>query len=547
MELPGLCSELPAEDSPTGTTWKAVVNHGGGDDDTSQSSSSVTKRKKRRRPRGGKREEGNGDDAATRGCASPVTVTSPVMVGESSEQTQQLSANASFRVVAFVSRVRTRIRRSHELLAKRLGVGLLGLSIAHKLTLVYSFSIGNGGLLCDRMMKVLSISAFLLHTGLALPYIGMRRELWVHYCVLVMDCFIRGVKLAVQREFSWAVYNVVAWGFCLYPAGGWGLHQFLNAVQQQEATTRDAVARCAVVTLVANAMPILYFALNGLLCVGFSRDPGQFCGIRVYVNDAAIFALLGTAMLAIMLTLQPISQKQMARLEDIPTQQLVSFGFYGLLLMIALTLHTQNEIFGPLSPTVSLINLAAAPCLILFLVTSAAGIMSGNRRPQGIRSSATAAASARETNTEFGSLIRPRIIMAGFTSLYILLQLCPVDEMIRSPFGPLSLTSAVFHVVITMEHAAVSWSALFHHLVHASSCLILGIPALRSQDWGRVATLSFYLLILFPGLVMVFVRFCRSVRAHGRNSTAKCVASTLSVFWTGVVPVMLYLGADTLG
>ena len=320
MELPGLCSELPAEDSPTGTTWKAVVNHGGGDDDTSQSSSSVTKRKKRRRPRGGKREEGNGDDAATRGCASPVTVTSPVMVGESSEQTQQLSANASFRVVAFVSRVRTRIRRSHELLAKRLGMGLLGLSIAHKLTLVYSFSIGNGGLLCDKMTKVLSISAFLLHTGLALPHIGMRRELWVHYCVLVMDCFIRGVKLAVQREFSWAVYNVVAWGFCLYPAGGWGLHQFLNAVQQQEATTRDAVARCAVVTLVANAMPILYFALNGLLCVGFSRDPGQFCGIRVYVNDAAIFALLGTAMLAIMLTLQPISQKQMARLEDIPTQ-----------------------------------------------------------------------------------------------------------------------------------------------------------------------------------------------------------------------------------
>ena len=96
-------------------------------------------------------------------------------------------------------------------------------------------------------------------------------------------------------------------------------------------------------------MPILYFFLNGMLCLAFKGE--AFCTVRTIVNNAALYALLGNAIMFILLSMQPLSLKQVTHL-DISTSKLVVIGFYGLLLTLALGLHSQNESFDPVAPAV---------------------------------------------------------------------------------------------------------------------------------------------------------------------------------------------------
>ena len=158
-----------------------------------------------------------------------------------------------------------------------------------------------------------------------------------------------------------------------------------------------------------------------------------------------------------------------------------------------LTLHTKYETFAPLSPTVSQIHTAAGPpCLILFLITSAAEIVRGEKVEDRIHDTPLPLLPMREKERNECRVWAPRRHGRIHRSINLARTLLSgsVDGMIRSAFATLSHIAAVFYIMVAMEHASVTRPSLFHHLVHASSCLIRGVPALRSQEWAPLAILK---------------------------------------------------------
>lgn len=522
---------------------------------------------------GGHQSHAGGDDAVQK--ASPSTLAGSLFAA---------------RVVGRLLRVKARQaheRLGHTWLAKRLGLCLLVISVLHVAVAIVVGIRGMGGLLCLKMTAGLSKSAFLLHTGLTLPS-QARFLLCSHYVVLVIDGVVRGVFSIIWEEYSWAVYHLVGWCLCFYPLGGWGLQRFIGAVQALDQTTRDKGANSAIIAFTGCSLPILYFALNGLLCVGFSSDPGQYCDTRVSVNYTAIVALVANAMVFFLLTLQPVALEQITAL-DLSRPQFIGFCFLCILLLVALALHSQNETFAPEPPAIGIVAQVSDICLLLFLVSFAVSIFrmsnekskkkSVDRGTGGISDSAldgprvdgdegkrsyesatddppvqgvekskgVTDKSAPIRTTKYGAMLLHRTMMVSFTTLYVASEACSVGRAVRFSFIPLSFAAASFHVWVTMEKNAVGWSETCHYLAHVSGSLMYGLRVLR-DDGLRYGVITLSLVVTFyPAVFAVLVRFRNSVHAHGGyKAAAECTAVSFTLFW-GAVPTMLYLGADSIG
>ena len=542
------------------------------EDNASHSSSSVdgvTRRKNRRKTRGGKGAEGMDDGTAPEEVASPVTVASPVMVDESSERTtlevdddgarsdRQLSLGAAAMSLGALARLRAGVRRGHATLAKRLGMALAVCSVVHDVTLIV-VQINEQGELYAKMTLALSISAFVLQIALALAHDSMRVQCAAHFGFIVIEAFIRAAFHLARREFGLAAYFFVGWGLVLYPLAGWCLLRLLRVAHKLDRATKELLSSSTVTAFASSAMPILFFFGNGVLCVAFEGE--THCDVRSAVNKVAILAILGNAILFILLTMRPVSLMQVVHL-DIPAVQLVAFGFHGVLLGLALVLHSQNENFGPATPAIECMEKASDPCLIFLMIAfvgnvtrsgraAAENIEEGggadHRTPAAATTAITPAAAVGETQ-QYGAMVPHRIGMAGFTVLYLTLAAAPVGHMIRLPFAPLSAAAVLFHIWMRAEDTSVCWSVKLHCIAHASSAVILGIRALCNDDAGTALTMLLFLIVLYPGLYKAVTRFRFSVKSHGNASAAKLAAVSFVTFWSAVVPVMLYLGADSFG
>ena len=455
----------------------------------------------------------------------------------------QSSLGVSVMAIRAVTRLQMGVRRSHLQLARRLGIGFIACTIIHNATLVILFisEVGGGGLYAE-MTHAISISAFMFHIALALPYCDMRGLLYFHYGLVAINSAIRGGFDVFRGKHISALWNLV-WLLCLYPIGGWGLKQFLRTVHEElRATTMDAVSHSAVVSFTVSAMPIIYFFLNAMSCFEMSTEQlrDEYCAVRIYVNRTAIFTILGSAVSCVMLTIQPLSLVQITRV-DIPILQLCAFGFHGLLLLLAIAIHSQNEMFGTVMPAVAYMYQGVAPCFLGTLVAFSASIVTKRKG-----SDENVKVTVRST-PQLGKMIPHRAVMVLTTVVYDVLVICRAGDAIRHPFAPLSYAAACFHVWVTMEDASVALSVKWHYLAHACSDVFRGVLALCTGDRREAFIMLCYVLFFYPGNYLGLVRFRASVRARGESSATNGAASSLIAFWCGVVPPMLYLGADSIG
>ena len=417
--------------------------------------------------------------------------------------------------MAAIARLRARVRRGHQLVGQRLGIGLGLCSVIHDVTLTAVLSTDAGGVLCTSMTAALSVSSVLLHIAMAVAYDDLHPLCGAHYAVHAMETFIWGVVGLVKGD-AWWWYYIFVWGLCLYPIGAWGLHRLLSAASKFDASTKDAVSQSAILAFVSCSTPLAYLTLNGLLCVGFSNNPGQYCGIRVAVNYSTILALMANAIVFVLLTVQPVSLVQVTHL-DVPQAQMVAFGFHGALLLTALTLHSQNETFGPTTPIVSLMSRISTPCLALSLIAFAislrtfmanethqttaadgsaldkqddAEMATDDASPPGAATTESAGA------THYGAMVPHRFIMILFTICYLTLEICNVGSMIRYAFAPLSFAAVCFHVWITMESATVGRVVVIHFFAHAASAVVIGIRALYDAKLSQAIAMLLYVAIL---------------------------------------------------
>lgn len=468
---------------------------------------------------------------------------------------RQLSLGAAAMSLGALARLRAGVRRGHVLLAKRLGMMLLVCSALHDVTLII-VRINEHGEIYTYMTESFSVSAFALHIALALAHSSLRFQCATHFCLTVIDAFIRAAFDLARGKFGSAAYFLVVWGLVLYPLAAWGLHRLFLAGKQLDRETKDVLSQSTLTAFASSAMPMLYFFCNGLLCVAFKGE--THCGVRNNVNYGAILAILSNAILYILLTLQPVSLKQVTSL-DIPVPQLVAFGFHGILLGLALVLHSQNENFGPATPAIEYMSTATTPCLIFFGVAFAVSVVKqtraavGNIEEAGADHRTPAAttvitpAAALGPTHQYGAMIPYRFVMAGFKVLYPVLEVALESEQVGGSFSPLSAAAAVFHIWMRAEDDSVRWSVRLHFVAHASSAAIIGIGNLRNGNYGNALRMLIYFIVLYPGLYKAVTRFRSLVRAHGNAPAAKFAAVSFVAFWTAVVPVILYLGADSLG
>ena len=453
----------------------------------------------------------------------------------------QLSPGVAAMAVEAVARLRRDLRLSHALLAKRLGVVLISCSCFNVLTVIV-VRVNDHGELYHYMTGAFSISAFVLHVALNLAHGSMRLGCAAHFGLLVLPTVINGVFCLARRDFASAVYSFL-WLLFLFPLLGWGLHRLLRAALELEQTRKDTLSQRTTTVVVSSGMPIIYFLTNGLLCVAFENE--SHCATRVTVNYAAILAVLGNSVLFVLLTLQPASLKQVIEL-DIPPRQLVAVCFHGLLLSLALALHSQNESFGPVTPAVEYMGNGAGPCLVFFFVAFAFNLTRQSRAVMGASIAATEPAAAVGAQ-QFGLMVPHRIFMAAFTALNLVFSKYRVGEIIHAPFAPLSIAATVLHISVRAEDAAVSWPAKLHFAAHASGSMIYVERDLSNGNFGGVLTSLVFLTVIYPSIFKAATRFCSSVRAHGNIAATKLAATSFVAFWSAVVPGMLYLGADTLG
>ena len=505
-------------------------------------------------PEGEAVEDGVRSPLSSNGEAAPDcdgVVNSPL--GDGGVIGASASLGATARAMVVVSRLRGIVRAGHQRLAKRIGFGLSLCSVVHDVThtIVFSMGVGgSGGRLCCEMTKVVSFSAFLLHIWLALSYDRRdRRLLWAHYTLLVVDRIISALFDQMRGRTMWAVAcSLSAWTVVFVPLLGGGLHRLIRTSQNLGAATTDAAVQSAIVAFASSAIPILYFALNGLLCVGFSDLPAQdYCGTRISVNRTAIFALLGNAMTFVTLKIQPVSLDQVIQL-DISAPQLVAFSFHGILLLFALVLHSQNETFAPATSAVEMVDKMAGLCLVISLtalITSIARKSGSNVHDTELPSDRRVL--AHTTTTRRGRVMIPyRIIMVMFTIASLVLEVCPVGEMVRTAFSPLSFAAASFHIWVTMEEESLGGPVVLHYLAELGRAVFRCVIALLGGDLPRAVIMCVFAVVVFPGIFAALVRFRASVRSCGNVSAANCATASFVAFW-GFVSAAFYLGADSLG
>ena len=499
-------------------------------------------------------------------ATDPTITPLDVGIGDDAEaivgRPQTNSLGAVVLVTQFPARLRLRVHKGHQLIAKRLGVALMICTSAHLVTLtsirvvlmIHSDAAerDEGEELYIEMTSIISVAALVLHGALALECDKPLR-IAAHFSLLAMEAAIEGVFAALQGDIAWATYNLIGWCAILYPLGGWGLHQFLCVAQQLDAGTKESFLRNTLVAFMVSTMPILYLFINGILCISF--EGGSHCAVRTKINCSAMLALVGNAVMFLMVALQPVTLKQVTHL-DIPPTQLVAFGFHGAVLLLALALHSQNENFGPVSRAVGLIYRAAAPLFLFFLVSFAVTTVTHIRRnilrsvgnvegPAAAPATVAAVVPARKLT--YGRMIPHRVVMAVFTGLCLIITVCPGERMTRAPVGPLSFGAAVVHFWVTAEEGeSVSRPAALHILAHTSSVVMMGVRDLYDGDQGEALGILAYVLVC-PAVYKAMARFRASVWSHGRDSAVKLVAVSFVAFWSGVVPAMLYLGTDSLG
>ena len=183
--------------------------------------------------------------------------------------------------VAAINQVKGTLRDRNQALAQKLGMSLSLISAGHVALVCFLFlQEGQVGELIGQLTRAISVSALLLHLGLTLPYQDAR-ALWLHYGMTASDRVFSGAVHAARGEWNGAIFDLGIWTLILYPLGAWGLNQFLSRVRTLEAATRDAAAYSAVVAFMACLSPILYFCLNGLLCLSFDEDPMYTCEVRL--------------------------------------------------------------------------------------------------------------------------------------------------------------------------------------------------------------------------------------------------------------------------
>ena len=506
------------------------------------------------------------DSAPTAGAPSP-----PIPEDEATEPTpldivcvndagavaigrQTNSFGVAVLVMQFSAHLRLRVHKGHQLIAKRVGVALMACTGADVIALtsirimhvIHSDAVESGGEeLYIAMTHAFSVAAFILHAGLGLGYDGMRTGIAAHFGLMVFKAVIEGVFAAVQGEIGWAAYYLIGWCAVLYPLGGWGLHQFLCVAQKLDTGTREAFLRSTLVAFMVSTMPILYFFSNGMICIAF--EGGSHCAVRTKVNRSAIHALVGNAVMFLMMALRPVTLKQVAHL-DIPPTQFVAFGFHGVILFLALALHSQNENFGPVPRVIELLDQMNAPCFLLFLVSFVVATVThirDNEEDGTDHALATAVVPAR--NSIHGQMVPHRVVMSSFTGLFLAVTVCPGGRMVSIPFGPLSYAAACSHFWVTAEEGeSVSRSAQLHLLAHASSSVASVARFLSDGDHGQALGALIY-VVAYPWSFKILARFRTSVWSHGRDSAAKLVAVSFVAFWSGTVPAMLYFGADSLG
>jgi hypothetical protein len=218
---------------------------------------------------------------------------------------------------------------------------------------------------------------------------------------------------------------------------------------------------------------------------------------------------------------------------------------------LALALHSQNENGGSVTSAVMYMASASNPCLLLFLLAFSVSITTvaipGRCDNGSDPRTPTATPVESEVVGRYGAMIPHRIVMGAFTGLYIAAQACPVGETIRMVFAPPSLAAAIFHIGIGAEEESVGWPVKAHFIFHSSEFVIRGVRYFCEGDVGRAVVMGVYFTVLFPAIFNAASRFCSSARSHGRESSAKLVAVSFVTFWSTVTPVVLYLGADTLG
>jgi hypothetical protein len=247
--------------------------------------------------------------------AEPTTALPPLEVDH------QLSHGAAAMAVGAATRLRQRLRLrlGGAKLANQIGVVLILCSGVNVLTVTF-VCVDESGELYAYMTNALSVSSFLLHVALTLAHDSVRLGCAAHFILLVLPTFINGAFHLARRDFASAAYLFFVWLLLLFPLLGRGLHRLLSATQQLDRATKDALSR-SITIVMSSSMPVLYFLSNGMLCVAFQSE--SQCAIRGTVNHATILATVGNAILLIMLTLQPVSLKQMVRL-DIPAPHLVA-------------------------------------------------------------------------------------------------------------------------------------------------------------------------------------------------------------------------------
>ena len=237
------------------------------------------------------------------------------------EVDHQLSHGAAAMAVGAATRLRQRLRLrlGGAKLANHMGVVLILCSGVNVLT-VTLVCVDESGELYAYMTNALSVSSFLLHVALTLAHDSVRPGCAAHFILLVLPTFINGAFHLARRDFASAAYLFFVWLLLLFPLLGRGLHRLLSATQQLDRATKDALSR-SITIVMSSSMPVLYFLSNGMLCIAFQSE--SQCAIRGTVNHATILATVGNAILLIMLTLQPVSLKQMVSL-DIPAPHLVA-------------------------------------------------------------------------------------------------------------------------------------------------------------------------------------------------------------------------------
>ena len=241
---------------------------------------------------------------------------------------------------------------------------------------------------------------------------------------------------------------------------------------------------------------------------------------------------------------------------DIPAGKLAAFGVHGILLGLALASHSQNESVGPITPAVEYMHEASNLCLLFVFVLFTINITRQHRPvmkggvgniEEGKAGGADPRTPAAVAIQQYGAMLPHRIGMATFTMVYLILEVCPLGGIVCWPFAPLSFAAAVTHIWLRAEDLSVNRPVKLHFVAHASSAVIYAVRHVYHGNFGGFLVDFVYLTIVYPGLYKAVTRFRSRVRLHGNESAAKLAAVSFVAFWSAVVPVVLYLGADSLG